>query len=67
MRNWLLIGLLAAGATLLTGCATMTRTGAENWADATQRMEIDLRALGDDVNLVIMNKKSTRLTRYYIP
>lgn len=64
MRKWLLLGLLA-GLALTTGCATVTKTGAENRATHRQIVELDARQIADDWNLIWMADRQCRLTRWH--
>jgi hypothetical protein len=64
MRNWLLIGLLG-GLALTTGCATVTKTPEENLANTRAVVELDMRQIGDDWNLIWLSDRQSRLTKWH--
>jgi len=64
MRMWLLLGLLA-GAALSAGCATVTKTPEENRANMRSVVELDMRQIGDDWNLIWLADRQGRLTRWH--
>ena len=64
MRKWLVLGLLA-GLSLAAGCATVTKTAAENRATHRQIVELDMREIGDDWNLIWMADRQCRLSRWH--
>jgi hypothetical protein len=64
MRIWLLLGLLA-GSAMATGCATVTKTPAENVANARAVVELDMRQIGDDWNMIWLADREGRLTRWH--
>jgi hypothetical protein len=64
MRMWLLLGLLA-GLALATGCATVTRTPEENSANVRSVLELDMREMADDWNLIWLADRQGRLTRWH--
>ncbi|HQL53669.1 MAG: hypothetical protein KA383_11740 [Phycisphaerae bacterium] len=64
MRTLMLFGLLA-GLGLLAGCATVTKTPAENWAHTRANIELDMLQIADDWNLIWLNTHQTRLTRWH--
>ena len=66
MRKWLLLGLFAGLALAsAAGCATVTKTSDENWANARSIMELDLREMGDDWNMLCLTDRQCRLTRWH--
>lgn len=64
MRKWLLFGLLA-GLAVTSGCATVTKTPAENAAAWRQNIEHDARQIGDDWNLIWLTDHQGRLTKWH--
>lgn len=63
MRKWLLLGLLIGlGSTV--GCATVTKTAAENRATMRQITELNMRQIGDDWNLIWLTDRQCRLTKW---
>jgi len=64
MRMWLLLGLLA-GVALSAGCATVTKTPEENRASIRSALELDMRQIGDDWNLIWLADRQGRLTRWH--
>lgn len=64
MRKWLLLGFLAGLATV-TGCATVSKTPAENMATARQALELDLREMADDWNMIWFADHQDRLTKWH--
>jgi hypothetical protein len=64
MRMWLLLGLLA-GLALATGCATVTKTPEENRASVRSILELDMREIGDDWNMIWLADRQDRLTRWH--
>lgn len=64
MRIWLLLGLLA-GLALSAGCATVTKTPEENVANVRSVLELDMRQIGDDWNLIWLADRQGRLTRWH--
>jgi hypothetical protein len=63
MRMWLLLGLLA-GLALATGCATVTRSPEENTANVRSVLELDMREMADDWNMIWLADRQNRLTRW---
>jgi hypothetical protein len=63
MRMWLLLGLLA-GLALATGCATVTRSPKENVANVRSVLELDMREMADDWNMIWLADRQNRLTRW---
>ncbi len=61
MRNWLLLGFLA-GTALLAGCATVTKTPEENVAYTNQIIDLNVRQMADDWNLIWMANRQCRLS-----
>ncbi len=64
MRKSLFLGLLV-GLALASGCATVTKTPAQNRADYRSIVEFDMRAIGDDWNSLWLMDRQTRLTRWH--
>ena len=64
MRKWILLGLLA-GLAAAAGCATVTKSPADNVANFRSIVELDLREVGDDWNLIWLTDKQTRLTKWH--
>jgi hypothetical protein len=64
MRMWLLLGLLA-GLAVATGCATVTMSPQENRANVRSVLELDMREMADDWNMIWMADRQTRLTRWH--
>ena len=64
MWKWLLLVLLAPLA-LATGCATVAKTPQENAATHRQIVELDMRQIADDWNLIWMTDRQCRLTRFH--
>ncbi len=65
MRIWLLLGLLA-GLALAAGCATVTKTAQENNANVRSVLELDMREMADDWNMIWMADRQGRLTRWHM-
>jgi hypothetical protein len=63
MRICLLIGLLV-GLLATAGCATVTKSAADNQASQRQIMELEMRQIADDHNLIWMTDRQNRLTRW---
>jgi hypothetical protein len=64
MRTWLLLGLLGLVA-LGTGCATVTMTSEENLAMTRNHAELEMREIGDDWNMIWLNDRQNRLSRWH--
>jgi hypothetical protein len=64
MRKVLMLGLLAAVATTL-GCATVTMTAEENMLQTQRIVELETRQIGDDWNLIWLNDRASRLTKWH--
>lgn len=64
MRTRLLIGLLV-GLALVMGCATVTRTRAENLANTRAIVELNMLQMGDDWNLIWLTDRQSRLTKWH--
>lgn len=64
MWKWMLIGLLAAVG-LTTGCATVAKSPEENLNNTRAVVELDLRQMADDWNLVWLTDRQCRLTRWH--
>lgn len=64
MRMWLLLGLLA-GLALATGCATVTMSAQENRASVRSVLELDMREMADDWNMIWLADRQNRLTRWH--
>lgn len=64
MWKWMLIGLLA-GVALTTGCATVSKTPAENLNNTRSIVELDMREMADDWNLIWLTDRQSRLTRWH--
>jgi hypothetical protein len=63
MRKWLFIGVFV-GLGFVSGCATVTRTPQENRANMRAITELELREIGDDVNVIFLTDRAPRLTRW---
>jgi hypothetical protein len=55
----MLVGLAALG-----GCATMTRSGDDNWATFERSVQYDMRQMAEDFNYVWMLDRPSRLSRW---
>jgi len=64
MRKSLFLGLLV-GLALASGCATVTKTPAQNLADYRSIAEFDMRAMGDDWNALWLMDRQSRLTKWH--
>jgi hypothetical protein len=64
MRIVLFLALLA-GASLAAGCATVTKTPQENVANVRSVLELDMREMSDDWNMVWLADRQGRLTRWH--
>ncbi len=64
MRKWLLLGILV-GLVSTSGCATVAKTKDENMMAWKQTAEFDLRQIGDDVNLILLTDRQSRLTKWH--
>jgi len=64
MRKCVLLALLA-GLTAVAGCATVTKSAAENRANIRAIVELDLRQMADDWNLVWLTDRQCRLTKWH--
>jgi len=64
MRMWLLLGLLA-GLALAAGCATVTMSGKESVANTRSVLELDMREMADDWNMIWLADRQNRLTRWH--
>ena len=64
MRMWPLLGLLA-GLALATGCATVTKSPEENVANVRSVLELDMREMADDWNMIWLADRQNRLTRWH--
>jgi hypothetical protein len=63
MRKWLWLGLLVSVG-FGCGCATVTRTADENAAHVRGIARLDALQIGDDLNLIFLAERPTRLTRW---
>ncbi len=63
MRKFWMLGLIS-GLVVLAGCATVANTGAENRAMQRYTIELEMRQLADDWNLIWMTDRPSRLTRW---
>lgn len=64
MRKWILLGVFAGLATL-SGCATVTKTPEENMATHRAIVELDMLQMADDWNLIWLNDRQGRLTKWH--
>jgi hypothetical protein len=65
MRGFLLLGLLA-GLSLLTGCATLTRSADDVAAGYRRQLTYEMRMLADDTNFALLSDRPSRLTRWHL-
>ncbi len=66
MRNRMLIGLLAAIAFgTVMGCSTLTLTPKENANMVKTSWRTDIKAIGDDWNMIWLTDHETHLTRWH--
>jgi uncharacterized protein YceK len=60
----LLLGL-ALGVAVLCGCATVTKTPEENLNTVAQITDLDMRQMADDWNLIWLQDRQSRLTKWH--
>lgn len=65
MRKCFLFGLVIVGAAWLAGCATPTMTAKENWMNQRQIMELEMRQIASDWNLIWMTQRPNRLMTWH--
>ncbi len=66
MQKRIWIGLLITAALgFSTGCATLTQTPKENWNMTKSSWGTDIRAMGDDWNLIWLTDHQTHLSRWH--
>ena len=63
MRKWLLLGLLG-GLAAAAGCATVTKSPADNVANFRSIVELDMREMADDWNMIWLTDRQGRLTKW---
>ncbi len=64
MWKWMLIGLLAGVALTTAGCATVSKSPEENLYNTRSIVELDMREMADDWNLIWLTDRQCRLTRW---
>lgn len=64
MRKWLFLGLIVSLG-WASGCATVTRTAAENRANYRSICELDMLEMADDWNLIWLGERQCRLTKWH--
>jgi hypothetical protein len=65
MWKWVLIGLFASVALTTAGCATVARSPEENLYNTRSIVELDMREMADDWNLMWLADRQCRLTRWH--
>jgi hypothetical protein len=65
MRKWILLGMLT-GLAFWAGCATVTRTASENRSNIRSVAQLNVRQMADDWNLIWLNDRQSRLTRWHV-
>ncbi|MGE3182452.1 MAG: hypothetical protein AB7N71_12540 [Phycisphaerae bacterium] len=65
MRRYALLFSITAGMFLSMGCATVVRTSEENQARYGRQLDLMMRQLGDDVDLLLLAERQSRLSQYH--
>ena len=65
MRSVLLLGGLFV-LVCLSGCATLTKSADENNAAIARAQEIESREMADDWNMIWMQERPSRLSRWVV-
>jgi hypothetical protein len=64
MRTWVLLGLLL-GLIVAAGCATLVKTPAEVESTYRQALDMDMRQMSSDWNVLWLADRQYRLTRWH--
>ncbi len=68
MRRWLVLVVMAVSSLMLVGCGDGVARSKEDRFKAIQRgLELNARMMNDDIDLLILNTRPSRLSRYNLP